>query len=130
MMSNNAQGFNHTLNTRKPIKTLIGNFEFQFVTGRLETSGYEPPNTDRTYAGTKLFVPKIIRITNRDWRFFQVYSITTHLLIPGFHIGLNRWAQMYGSMFKGRYTWIADANNGATVGWFPIFSNFLKKMTK
>lgn len=133
MMSNNAQGFNHiTLNTRKPIKTLIGNFEFQFVTGRLEPSGYEPPNTDRTYAGTKLFVPKINQNAETgDWRFFQGYSITySPIWIPGFHIGLNRWAQMYGSMFKGRYTWIADANNGATVGWFPIFSNFLRKNDK
>jgi hypothetical protein len=41
MMSNQAQGFNHiTFNTTKPVKTLIGNFEWQVVTGRLEASGF------------------------------------------------------------------------------------------
>ncbi|MFX9097187.1 capsule assembly Wzi family protein, partial [Acinetobacter baumannii] len=36
LMSNNAPGFLHlTLNTRYPIKTGIGNFEFQFISGKL-----------------------------------------------------------------------------------------------
>ena len=34
--SNNASGFNHiTFNSNKPIETIIGNFEFQFITGKL-----------------------------------------------------------------------------------------------
>ena len=33
MMSNQAQGFNHiTFNTTRPMKTAIGNFEWQLVT--------------------------------------------------------------------------------------------------
>ena len=45
MMSNHAEGFRHiTFNTIKPIKTYIGNFEWQFITGRLESSGFTPPN--------------------------------------------------------------------------------------
>jgi hypothetical protein len=37
MMSNNAQGFNHiTFNTRRPIKTVIGNFEFNLLLVDLE----------------------------------------------------------------------------------------------
>ena len=60
MMSNHSQGFNHlTFNTIKPIKTFIGNFEWQFITGRLENSGYTPPGSDYVYAGTKLYVQKI-----------------------------------------------------------------------
>lgn len=133
MMSNNAQGFNHiTFNSRKPIKTLIGNFEFQLVTGRLEPSGFNPPDIEREYAGTKLFIPKINqRGETDDWRFFQGYSITySPKWISGFHIGLTRWVQMYGSMFEGGYSWIADAYDGKTVGWFPIFNNFLRKNDK
>jgi hypothetical protein len=133
MMSNNAQGFNHiTFNTRRPLKTAIGNFEFQFVTGRLEPSGFDPPDTDRTYAGTKLFVPKINQKSQTgDWRFFQGYSFTySPKWISGLHLGLIRWLQMYGAMFEGKYSWIADANNGAKVGWFPIFNNFLRKNDK
>jgi hypothetical protein len=38
--SNNAQGFPHlTLNTTKPAKTFLGNFEGQLIMGRLENSG-------------------------------------------------------------------------------------------
>jgi len=135
MMSNNAQGFNHiTFNTRRPIKTAIGNFEFQLVTGRLEPSGFNPPNTDRTYAGTKLFVPKINQNGRTgDWRFFQGYSFTySPKWISGLHLGLIRWTQMYGSMFEGNYWWISEdpRYKGASVGWFPIFNNFLRKNDK
>ena len=133
LMSNNAQGFNHiTFNTRRPIKTKIGNFEWQFVTGRLEPSGFDPPGNSRQYAGSNIFVPKINqRGEQNDWRFFQGYAITySPKWISGLHIGFIRWLQMYGSMFEGGYTWIADANLGAKVGWFPIFSNFLRKNDK
>jgi len=133
MMSNNAQGFNHlTFNSRKPIKTAIGNFEFQLVTGRLEPSGFDPPNTDRTNAGNKLFVPKINQNGRTgDWRFFQGYSLTySPKWIPGLHLGHIRWTQMYGAMFEGKYWWISEALDGATVGWFPIFNNFLRKNDK
>ncbi len=135
MMSNNAQGFNHiTLNTRRPIKTMIGNFEFQFVTGRLEPSGFDPPNTERTNAGTKLFVPKINQNGKTgDWRFFQGYSFTySPKWISGLHLGLIRWTQMYGALFEGKYWWISEDPRfkGASIGWFPIFNNFLRKNDK
>ena len=133
LMSNNAQGFNHiTFNTRKPIKTKIGNFEWQFVTGRLEPSGFNPPGNSRQYAGSNIFVPKINqRGEQNDWRFFQGYTITySPKWISGLHLGFIRWLQMYGSMFEGGYTWIADANQGKKVGWFPIFNNFLRKNDK
>lgn len=133
MMSNNAQGFKHfTINTRKPIKTKIGNFEFQLVTGRLESSGFNPPSTDRTNQGTKIFVPKINQngITG-DWRFFQGYSLTySPKWISGLHFGLNRWTQMYGALFEGKYWWIHEANPDISIGWFPIFNNFLRKNDK
>ena len=138
MLSNNAQGFNHiTFNTRRPIKTAIGNFEFQLVTGRLEPSGFDPPSTDRTNAGTKLFVPKINQNGKTgDWRFFQGYSFTySPKWISGLHLGLMRWAQMYGALFEGKYWWINnnpvdDRFNGTSIGWFPIFNNFLRKNDK
>ncbi|MCH1612786.1 MAG: capsule assembly Wzi family protein, partial [Flavobacteriales bacterium] len=135
MLSNNAQGFNHiTFNTRRPINTAIGNFEFQLVTGRLEPSGFDPPSTDRTYAGTKLFIPKKTQNGKKnDWRFFQGYSITySPKWITGLHIGLNRWLQMYGEMYDGKYWWINEdpRYEGASIGWFPIFNNFLRKNDK
>ena len=136
MMSNNAQGFNHiTFNTRKPIKTAIGNFEFQLVTGRLEASGFDPPMTDRRYAGTTMFIPKINQANSKygTWRFFQGYTLTySPKWIPGLHLGHIRWIQMYGAMFRDRYTWIREDPRylGSKVGWFPLFSNFLRKNDK
>ena len=57
MMSNHAEGFKHiTFNTTKPIKTFIGNFEWQFVTGRLESSGFKPPGTDMEHARNKNYI--------------------------------------------------------------------------
>ena len=39
-------------------KLFIGNFEFQVISGRLESSGYTPPRTDYEYAGTKFMYLK------------------------------------------------------------------------
>ena len=128
MMSNNAQGFNHlTFNTRKPIQTKIGNFEFQLVTGILKASGFTPPNIDRTYAGTKLYVPK--KENNND-RFFQGFNITySPAWINGLHIGINRWVQIYEDAFKGNgdYEWIKNKYNGNTPSWLLVFNNLLRK---
>ena len=136
MMSNNAQGFNHvTLNTRKPLETFLGNFEFQFVTGRLEASGFKPPQPDRTYAGSQLYRRKINQANDKYgvWRFFQGYSLTySPKFIPNIYIGFNRWLQMYGALFENRYTWISEDERykGASIGWFPIFQNTIRKNDK
>ena len=59
MMSNNARGFKHiTFNTERPIKTPIGKFEFQLISGKLENSGFLPSGNDRTYGGTLLYIKK------------------------------------------------------------------------
>ena len=56
----------------KPIKTFIGNFEWQIITGRLESSGFTPPRTDIEHAGTKLYIPKINQNGETDdWRYLQ-----------------------------------------------------------
>ncbi len=111
MMSNNAQGFEHiTFNTTRPIKSPIGNFEWQIVTGRLEGSGFNPPDTSRTDRGRLLYVPK-----NNDTRFFQGYSLSySPKWIPGLSVGATRWVQMYSQF----------AN--ATKDYFPAFSNLFR----
>tara|TARA_R110001592_G_scaffold296187_1_gene566545 strand:- start:10801 stop:12477 length:1677 start_codon:yes stop_codon:yes gene_type:complete len=111
MMSNNAQGFEHiTFNTTRPIKSPIGNFEWQFVTGKLEASGFNPPDTARTDRGRVLYVPK-----NNDSRFFQGYSLSySPKWIPGLSLGATRWVQMYTEFAK------------ATKDYFPTFSNLFR----
>jgi len=94
MMSNHARGFKHiTFNTNKPLTTKIGNFEWQIISGRLESSGFTPPNTEIEHAGTKLYIPKINqRGRTDDWRYLQGYSITySPKWISGLSLGFIRF---------------------------------------
>ena len=128
MMSNNAQGFKHiTFNTRKPIKTLIGDFEWQIITGRLENSGFTPPRTDFEYAGTKLYVPKINqRGETDDWRYLQGLIISySPKWIEGMSFGFIRWVQMYSALVEGKYSWLSGSPS-----YFPIFKNLFRKNDK
>ena len=125
MMSNHARGFKHiTFNTTKPLKTKIGNFEWQVITGRLESSGHTPPNTDFEYAGTKLYVKKENQISEYDdWRYLQGYTITySPKWVPGLSLGFIRWVQMYSALVKGKYTWMEGSPT-----WFPAFQNLFRK---
>ena len=125
MLSNHASGFKHiTFNTIKPIKTLIGDFEWQLISGRLENSGFTPPRTDFEYAGTKLYVPKINQSGwTDDWRYLQALIISySPKFINGLSIGFIRWSQMYSALVRGYYHWM----NG-TPSYFPIFKNLFRK---
>ena len=128
MMSNHAEGFKHiTFNTKKPIKTFIGNFEWQVITGRLESSGFTPPRTDIEHAGRKLYIPKINqRGETDDWRYLQGYVISySPKWIDGLSIGLIRWVQMYSALVEGRYPWLEGNPT-----YFPAFQNFFRKNDK
>tara|TARA_A200000113_G_scaffold165964_1_gene150581 strand:+ start:469 stop:2142 length:1674 start_codon:yes stop_codon:yes gene_type:complete len=128
MMSNHAQGFKHiTFNTIKPIKTFVGNFEWQVITGRLENSGFTPPRTDFEHAGTKLFVPKINQIGQTDdWRFMQGFIFSySPKWIDGFSLGLIRWVQMYSALIEGKYTWMKGNPT-----YFVAFQNLFRKNDK
>ena len=125
MMSNHARGFKHiTFNTSKPLKTIIGNFEWQVVSGRLESSGYLPANSTQQHAGTNIYVPKINqRGETDDWRYLQGYSITySPKWISGLSLGFIRWVQMYGALVEGGYPWLEGKPT-----WFPAFSNLFRK---
>ncbi len=128
MMSNHAQGFKHlTFHTNKPITTFLGNFEWQFITGRLENSGFTPPGSDYVYAGTKLYVPKINqRGETDDWRYLQGLIISySPKWIDGLSFGFSRWVQMYSALVEGRYPWL-DGNPS----YFPVFKNLFRRNDK
>lgn len=128
MMSNNSRGFTHiTFNSNKPHKTFLGNFEWQFITGKLIGSGYSPPRTDFEYGGSKLYIPKRSQTGNvNDWRYLQGYILTfSPKFVKGLNIGLIRWAQMYSELVGGKYTWLEGKPN-----YFPVFSNIFRKNDK
>ena len=128
MMSNHARGFKHiTLNSSSPMKTSIGNFEWQVITGRLEPSFFTPPRTDFLYNGRKIYVPKINqRAEENDWRYLQAYTLTfSPKWIEGLHIGYIRWVQMYRALVEGGYPWLKGNPT-----YFPAFSNIFRKNDK
>ncbi|MDC1179703.1 capsule assembly Wzi family protein [Flavobacteriaceae bacterium] len=115
MMSNQAQGFNHiTFNTTRPVKSPVGNFEWQVVTGRLEGSGFKPPQPDQTVGSTLLYFPK-----KDDWRYYQGLTFTySPKWIDGLSLGFIRWVQMYAEF--------ATANRD----YFPVFDGLFRKNDK
>ena len=128
MMSNHARGFKHiTFNTTKPLKTKIGNFEWQVISGRLESSGYLPANSDFQVSGTNIYVPKINQQGRTDdWRYLQGYSITySPKWVPGLSLGFIRWVQMYAALVEGKYWWMEGSPT-----WFPAFQNLFRKNDK
>ncbi len=128
MMSNHAEGFKHiTFNTLKPVKTFIGNFEWQVISGRLENSGFKPPRTDYEHAGTKLYVPKINQNGETDdWRYLQGFIFSySPKWIDGLSFGLIRWVQMYSALVEGKYFWMEGNPT-----YFPAFQNLFRKNDK
>lgn len=92
LMSNNAPGFKHiTLNTSRPVQTPVGSFEAQLIAGRLENSGFLPPQENRVYAGQSLYIPK-----RDDRRFLSGFVLTYNPKgVRGLFIGASQVSQMY-----------------------------------
>ncbi|MDI1323228.1 MAG: capsule assembly Wzi family protein [Algoriphagus sp.] len=108
--SNNAQGFPHfTLNTTKPAKTFIGNFETQLIIGRLENSGLDPsqyPELNDIY-----FIP-----FSGDWRYLNALTFTYNpKWVPGLFLGMNRTFQQY-----------SESMGTGFLAYFPVFEPFTK----
>ena len=94
LMSNNAPGFLHlTLNTRKPVKTILGNFEGQIIAGQLRSSGVDPVNSDYIYTNTPLYV---VKRPDEDWRYLSGLALTYQpKWLPGLFLGFSSVSQMY-----------------------------------
>ena len=93
LMSNNAPGFLHlTLNTRKPVATAIGSFEGQVIAGRLNNSGFPPPNHLLSVQYQMLYHPK----RDQDWRYLAGMVLSYQpKWVPGLSFGYSSVSQMY-----------------------------------
>lgn len=59
LMSNHAPGFLHaTLNTLKPQKTALGDFEGQLFAGQLRSTNFLPPHSDYVFQVNEVYRPK------------------------------------------------------------------------
>ncbi len=112
LMSNNAPGFLHfTLNTTKPIKTFLGSFEGQLISGKLNDSGFDSPSDDYIIDGISYKFPK-----EQDWRYISGISINYQpKWVPGLFIGMNRVFQVYHSKMGNGFT-----------DYFPVITGFQK----
>jgi hypothetical protein len=110
IMSNNAPGFLHyTFNTTRPIKTFLGSFEFQLITGRIE----QDPNTPFEAYNLKKISYKEPRIINGLNLVFQPK------FFPNLFLGINR-AYQYSEIN------INKQGAGFVSKYLPVFSQVFK----
>lgn len=110
IMSNNAPGFLHyTFNTTRPIKTFLGSFEFQLVTGRLEQDVTKPQEA-YNLKPTPFKEPRIFNGLN---------LVFQPKIFPNVFFGINRAYQ---------YSEIEINKQGAsfTNKYLPVFSQIFK----
>lgn len=103
LMSNNAPGFWHlTFNSRKPLKTPIGDFEWQLIGGKLVedtsalleiknlTTNYYNPQNYGGLGNSGPYDPK------QKWRYLSGLTINWHpKWVEGLFIGINRVGYSY-----------------------------------
>ncbi len=92
--SNNAQGFPHlSIKTTKPAKTFLGNFEGQFIMGRIDETGLDP--SQDTDLNNRFF-----RDFSGDWKYVNAITVSyAPKWVPGLYLGVSRTFQQYrGSM--------------------------------
>lgn len=111
LFSNNASGFPHiTLNTHKPVRTFLGNFETQLLIGRLESSRLLP--SQNSAWNQRFFKP-----LSDDWRYLNALLITyTPKWLPNLNLGFGRTFQVYNSR-----------RGNAFGDWLPVFESFQKE---
>jgi Capsule assembly protein Wzi len=112
LMSNNAPGFLHAfIRTNKPIKTPIGNIEFNLIGARLESNnalGYENNHLQT-------------RNINDNWRYLNSYAISWQpKWLKGLFVGMTRSLQQYGDQaFK--------INGGLFSKYIPVLGLAVQK---
>ena len=110
IFSNNAQGFLHlSIKSHKPLKTFLGNFETQLLSGRLESSGLPATQNaamNRAYG----------RSLPDDWRYVNAFMVSYNpKWIPGMYFGISRSQQQYSEMMDGSFE-----------QYFPVLESFQK----
>lgn len=111
LFSNNAQGIPHiTLNTHKPAKTFLGNFETQLLIGRLESSSLLPSQNDP-------WNQRFFRPLSEDWRYLNALLVSySPKWLPNLNVGFGRTFQVYN-----------DSRGNAFDDWLPVFEAFQKE---
>lgn len=89
LLSNNAPGFAHiTLNTRRPIETPVGGFEFQLIAGKIDEDSVAGGLYENFHLKPASF--------SQNWRYLNamVFSYRPSF-VPGLFLGMTRAFQLY-----------------------------------
>ncbi len=150
-MSNNAAGFKHFyINSVKPIRTKIGQFEFSYINGQIDTIRYKDPDVDLLSGW-----PAGIANKYQNKRLLNLISLTwSPIWTPGLHLGystskmnyitkeimkeefyknLNNYKYTVGSLF---FRLVLPKEEAEVYGEFglpdakPSVTNFFKEKTK
>jgi hypothetical protein len=112
LLSNTAPGFPHvTIHTKKPIKSPIGSFEFQILSGYLRESGFDPfKGLSSDYTGNPYYRPR-----NQENTYLNGAMLSYQpKWMPGFFLGAARTAQQYKSNIQ--------KDTGGL--WLPVFTKW------
>lgn len=110
--SNNARSFPHlSLNSLKPINSILGKFEGQILMGKLISSGNEP--SQYFDLNSKYFIPFV-----DDWRYLNAINFSySPKWIPNIFFGFQRTFQSYSK--SNDFNKFSD--------FFPFFEVFSKE---
>lgn len=110
LMSNNARSFAHlTFRTQKPLRTPIGSFEWNVIAGRLEQSGFGPPER-----GDGRDLSRQVS-KDSDWRYLSALTFSYHpKWIKGLSLGASRAVQQYQTLARD------------TKDYFPVAINLFR----
>jgi len=114
LMSNNAPGFLHlSFNSSRPLISSIGSFEWQVISGKLKGSDVLPEDTNKTFNGQKLYIPKgngdryingFVLAWQPKWTkgLFIGFSRVFYQYLSEVPATFDGYMPMIGKLFKGR----------------------------
>lgn len=99
LLGNNAPGFLHfTFNSRRPVKSIIGSFEGQLISGFLKSTTFLPPWPDYSIQGNSVYYPK----TEDGNRYLSGLVLTYQpKWVPGLFFGYGSVNHMYQADISG-----------------------------
>ena len=103
IMTDNAPGMNHFLfNTNKPLQTLLGSFEFNFIGGKKIHSGFVWERGSNIDGSSLPAVERDPTLDNSFNVFTGVIGVFNPIFLPGFSLGISRevWTESEPLMVK------------------------------
>ncbi|OOG78897.1 capsule assembly Wzi family protein [Algoriphagus sp. A40] len=120
LLGNNAPGFLHfTLNTRKPVKTEIGSFEGQLISGFLKSTEFLPPWPDYNIQQNPVYIPK----RGNGNRYISGLILTYQpKWVPGLFLGYGSVNHLYREDISsfGDLIPVFNGRKGPSNVWDPI----------